>query len=62
MSDDRTERHHDHPGHTAGDVDQHGHRDAAANEVPGEHHQHPDHTPGDLDPHGHRDTTAAPKP
>lgn len=49
-------QHHDHPGHTPGDLDEHGHRDKAGQpEAAGEHHPHPGHTPGDLDEHGHRD-------
>lgn len=49
-------QHHDHPGHTPGDLDEHGHRDkAGAKEVAGEHHSHPDHHAGDVDEHGHRD-------
>lgn len=50
--------HHDHKGHTPGDLDEHGHRDTS---VPGkkqtqEHHDHAGHTPGDKDQHGHQDT------
>ena len=51
--------HHDHAGHTPGDLDPHGHRDTS---VPAEkqgsnvHHNHEGHTPGDKDQHGHRNT------
>lgn len=53
--------HHDHKGHTPGDLDQHGHRDTSVQEQPGAHHPHEGHVPGDLDPQGHRDKTAQPK-
>jgi hypothetical protein len=57
MPEEKPGEHHDHAGHTPGDLDPHGHRDTdGQKEVPGEHHDHPGHTPGDLDPDGHRDT------
>lgn len=55
--------HHDHVGHTPGDLDPHGHRDTSApprNPVT-EHHDHEGHVPGDKDPHGHQDTSAPKK-
>lgn len=65
MAHTPTERpgpHHDHPGHTPGDLDQHGHRDKSGQtEKPGEHHDHPDHHPGDVDQHGHRDKSGSTK-
>lgn len=62
MAEEKAGVHHDHPGHTPGDLDAHGHRDKSVKEVPGQHHDHPGHQPGDLDPQGHRDKSAPPKP
>lgn len=62
MTKERPGTHHDHPGHTPGDLDPHGHRDKdEKKEVAGEHHDHPGHKPGDLDPHGHRDKSGSAK-
>lgn len=62
MAEEKPGTHHDHAGHTPGDVDQHGHRDTnGQQDAPGEHHDHPDHTPGDVDQHGHRDTNGPDK-
>lgn len=56
MPEEKLGSHHDHPGHTPGDLNPHGHRDTSGQrDVPGEHHDHPGHTPGDVDPDGHRD-------
>lgn len=58
MPQEKPGPHHDHPGHTPGDLDPHGHRDKQGQkekEVPGQHHDHPGHKPGDVDQHGHRD-------
>lgn len=56
MAEEIPGKHHDHPGHKPGDLDDDGHRDhAGQKEKSGEHHDHPGHTPGDLDDHGHRD-------
>ena len=62
MPQEKPGPHHDHPGHTPGDLDEHGHRDRSVKEEPGPHHDHPGHQPGDLDEHGHRDKSAPPKP
>jgi len=62
MTQEKPGPHHDHPGHTPGDLDEHGHRDKSVTEKPGPHHDHPGHQPGDLDEHGHRDKSAPPKP
>lgn len=62
MPEEKPGQHHEHPGHTPGDLDQHGHRDKAGQkEVPGQHHEHPGHQPGDLDQHGHRDKSTSGK-
>lgn len=52
--------HHDHKGHTPGDLDEHGHRDTslpAKKQGSEEHHDHKGHVPGDKDQHGHQDTS-----
>ncbi len=51
--------HHDHKGHTPGNLDEQGHRDTSvpAKKQGEEHHDHKGHTPGDVDQHGHKDTS-----
>ncbi|WP_298856794.1 hypothetical protein [uncultured Aquimonas sp.] len=56
--------HHDHKGHTPGDLDEHGHRDTsvpAKKQGADEHHDHKGHVPGDKDQHGHQDTSGKKK-